>query len=147
MTLCTRVFVFQSLLNSPPYRLSARMSDDEGGGPPPDEEPTLDEKGFHIIRTGGKLQNQANPLQLKMERERKEREEKAKKDAKKAALNNRLAAFGGNKQTEGESASPPRAGRLGGRLGAARELPACAAPLPCRTARRALVLRTPSRLC
>jgi predicted ABC-type transport system involved in lysophospholipase L1 biosynthesis ATPase subunit len=78
------------------------MSDDEEAPPAVEEEPTLDEKGFHIVRTGGKLQNQMNPLQLKMEREKKEREEKAKKDAKKAALDKRLAAFGGNKSSEGE---------------------------------------------
>ena len=80
------------------------MSDDEEAPPAVEEEPTLDEKGFHIVRTGGgKLQNQMNPLQLKMEREKKEREEKAKKDAKKAALDKRLAAFGGNKSAEGAS--------------------------------------------
>ena len=33
---------------------------------------------FAIVRTGGKLQNQANPLQLKMEREKKERDEQEK---------------------------------------------------------------------
>jgi hypothetical protein len=97
------------------------MSDDEAPPPAAEEEPTLDERGFHIVRTGGKLQNQLNPLQLKMERERKEKEEKAKKDAKKAALDKRLAAFGGNKSAEGETRAGGR-GRAAGRARARRPL-------------------------
>jgi hypothetical protein len=112
------------------------MSDDEAPPPAAEEEPTLDERGFHIVRTGGKLQNQLNPLQLKMERERKEKEEKAKKDAKKAALDKRLAAFGGNKSAEGETRAEGVAGaRLGERGRGARCSPAveAAAALGART--------------
>ncbi len=39
------------------------MSDDErdeATGPVEEQEPEIDEKGFHIIRTGGKLQNQVS---------------------------------------------------------------------------------------
>ena len=39
------------------------MSDDERDeavGPVEEQEPEIDEKGFHIIRTGGKLQNQVS---------------------------------------------------------------------------------------
>jgi hypothetical protein len=38
------------------------MSDDEREetGPVEEQEPEIDEKGFHIIRTGGKLQNQVS---------------------------------------------------------------------------------------
>lgn len=43
------------------------MSDDERDeavGPVEEQEPEIDEKGFHIIRTGGKLQNQVSYIFL-----------------------------------------------------------------------------------
>jgi hypothetical protein len=91
------------------------MSDDENDGdyddevpPPPaggaDGEPEIDKDGYPISR-GGKFQAQLNPLQQKLEKARKEKEEQAKKDAKKAALANRLAAFGGAKQLDAERAA------------------------------------------
>ena len=43
------------------------MSDDERDeavGPVEEQEPEIDEKGFHIIRTGGKLQNQVSYIVL-----------------------------------------------------------------------------------
>lgn len=63
------------------------------------DEPEIDKDGYPISR-GGKFQAQLNPLQQKLERERKEREDKAKRDAKKAALASKMAAFGGAKQEE-----------------------------------------------
>lgn len=72
------------------------MSSDEDDGPR--EEPqSLDDNGYPIAlqaSTGGKLQAQLNPLQLKMAAMKAAAEDKAKKDAKKAALASRAAAFG-----------------------------------------------------
>jgi hypothetical protein len=72
------------------------MSSDEDDGPR--EEPqSLDDNGYPVMlqaSTGGKLQAQLNPLQLKMAAMKAAAEDKAKKDAKKAALASRAAAFG-----------------------------------------------------
>ncbi len=102
------------------------MSDDEGDydygddGPPPAAgggEPEFDADGFPIgaagraaagpagVGGGGRLQAQLNPLQQKMERERKEREAAAAAAKKKAALASKLAAFGGAKGVDAEKAA------------------------------------------
>lgn len=75
--------------------------EEQGAG---EQLPGVDERGFPIGTApsggGGRLVATANPLQLKMERMKKEQEEKAKAAAKKAALQNRLAAFQGKGEDE-----------------------------------------------
>jgi hypothetical protein len=90
--------------------------DGEEGAPPPagGERQLLDERGFPIGTSqtmassgGGRLVARENPLQQKLEKQKREAEEKAKAAAKKASLQTRLAAFGGGASAEPSPKSPP----------------------------------------
>jgi hypothetical protein len=75
------------------------MSDDEAevetGEAPVDT--GLDEQGYHVVSNRGKFQAQMNPLQLKLQEEKRKAEEKRKEAEKKAKLAEKLKAFGGGK--------------------------------------------------
>jgi hypothetical protein len=91
------------------------VDDCDGGGPSSASDLKLDERGFPIGTAaiasggGGRLVATANPLQLKLEKQKREAEEKAKAAAKKASLQSRLAAFGGGSSAEPSPKSPPAA--------------------------------------
>lgn len=95
--------------------MSSDNEEDAGdfdGEAPPTFPPTVDERGFPIGSApiasggGGRLVATANPLQLKLERQKREAEEKAKAAAKKASLQTRLAAFGGGASADPSPKSP-----------------------------------------
>lgn len=90
-----------------PLEMSDDDYDDDGPGGPREDDVQLDEHGYPVSlagSVGGKFQAQLNPLQQKMEQQKREREDKAKREAKKAALASRAAAFGSIKEdTKGKA--------------------------------------------
>lgn len=69
--------------------------DQEGGPGLTQEESGLDKDGYHVVSNRGKFQAQLNPLQLKMQEEKRKAEERKKAEEKKNKLAALTSKFGG----------------------------------------------------
>lgn len=113
--------------------MSDNDSDGDGGaGGGTAEAPTVDERGFLIGvgggSGGGMIAKRDNPMQQKMEAERKRKEVEAKAAAKKAAMASRLAAFQSGDAGKAEAPLAPardsvRSKRIGGAAPSSPEEP------------------------